>query len=210
MTQQHHDREGLQGIPLSAVYRQLDDHPAAAAGYDPAATVARLMTRWAGEAQDTRQGEDATSTAPKTDAAVLSVRQNMTLQLGRRRLISTVSAYIAILAISGIAAAVAVLVAHLPSAALAGLAVTAVLVAHAVVLIHRATMHGMTADHGQLLSRDAAADKLTGDLAMRREQHPRPQWPAPLTDEDEDEDDTSPESRPRPAASAGESSSAHR
>jgi hypothetical protein len=187
---QHHDREGRQGIPLSAVYRQLDDQPAAGAeGYDPAATVARLMTRWAGEAQGTQQGEHATSSAPKTEAAVLSARQDLTLQTGRRRLASTVSAYVAILGISGIAAAVAVLAGHLPAMALAGLAVTAVLVAYAVVLIHRATMHGMTADHDQLLSRGAAADKLTGNLAMRREQHPRPQSPALLTDEDKDEDE---------------------
>jgi len=198
MTQQHHDREERQGIPLSAVYRQLDDQPAAGTeGYDPAATVARLMTRWAGEAQDTQQGEHATSSAPKTEAAVLSARQDLTLQTGRRRLASTVSAYIAILGISGIAAAVAVLSGHLPAMALAGLAVTAVLVAYTVVLIHRATMHGMTADHHQLLSRGAAADKLTGNPAMRREQHPRPQLPALLTDEDEDDEDTPLEHRLR-------------
>jgi hypothetical protein len=50
MSRLQHDQGGSQGIPLSAVYRQLTDHPLAGTeGYDPAATVAQLMTRWAGD-----------------------------------------------------------------------------------------------------------------------------------------------------------------
>jgi hypothetical protein len=137
MTEQNHDRDGRQGIPLSAIYRQLDDQPAAeAAGYDPAAAVARLMTRW-----DMQPGETASSLAHSIAAPELAVRHELILQLSRRRFASTVSAYAAILAISSIAAAVAELIpTRLPALALAGLAVTAVLVAYAVVLIHRGTM----------------------------------------------------------------------
>jgi hypothetical protein len=201
MTQQHHDRDARQGTPLTAVYRQLDDHPAAeAAGYDPAATAARLIRFWADDhipGPKQSQTEDSPGT-------VDSVRQELILRLGRRRLASMISAYAAILGISGIAAAVAMRVPHLSAAALAGLAATTVLVTHAVVLIHRATMHGMTADHEhQLPVGDAAVRNPAESPSIRQGQHQLAPRPAPLTaaaaaeDEDEDEDDEDlPEIRP--------------
>lgn len=187
MIQQHHDREGRQGIPLSAVYRQLDDQPAAGAeGYDPAATVARLMTRWAGSSTAEQRSDDAPSAAPEKASAMHPVRHELVLRLSQRRLASAVWAYAAIVGISGIAAAVAVLVTHLPAMVLTGLALTAVLVAYAVVLIHRATMHGMTADRGLLLGRDTTAGKETENPAIRAL---RPHLPAPIAAETREEDE---------------------
>lgn len=187
MTQQHHDREGRQGIPLSSVYRQLDDQPAAGAeGYDPAATVARLMTRWAGSSTAEQRGDDALPSVPEKASAMLSVRHELILRLSRRRVASTVWAYAAVVSISGIAAAVAVLDTHLPAMVLGGLAVTVVLVAHALLLIHRATMHGMTADHGVLLGRDTVIDRETENPAIR---DPQPHWPTPIAAEDGRDDE---------------------
>jgi hypothetical protein len=62
----------------------------------------------------------------------------------------------------------------------------------------------MTADHDQLLGRDATVGEQTESPPMRRAQHPRPHEVAPLAaledDEDGDEEeDTWPENRPRPS-----------
>jgi hypothetical protein len=185
MTQQHHDRDGSQGIPLSAVYRQLDDHPSAeAAGYDPAAAVARLMTRWAGGDSAGQQGSDALPPGFKEASAAASDRHELVLRLSRSRLVSAAWAYAAIAGISAAAAAVAVLVTRLPVVMLAGLAVTAVLVSYGVVLIHRATMHGMTADHGLLLGRDTVAGKKAENSATR---DPQPHRPTPVAAQDDED-----------------------
>lgn len=184
MTQKQHDRGERREIPLSAVYRQLDDHPLAAAeGYDPAAAVARLMTRWA--------GDPASLVEPSPGTAALATFENqrdLVLQLARRRFINTAVAYAVILGISGIAAAAA-LIPHLTTVALAGIGAAAVLLAFAVVLIHRVTMHSMTGDHDRIFGRNDTISGPAETLSTHPGKHSLPEPRAVVARVGDDDDD---------------------
>jgi hypothetical protein len=202
MTQNQHDDPGeRREIPLSAVYRQLDDHPpAAAAGYDPAAAVARLMTRWASD-------DPASMSETPPAAAALGTfdsRRDLVLRLAHRRFISTVAAYAVIVGISGIAAAAAALIPHLATVALAGIGAAAVLLALAIVLIHRVTMHSMTADHDRILGRDVTISGQAESLTMHPGWRSLPESGAVVAsvDDDDDDDDYVPTKRPPPRRSS--------
>jgi hypothetical protein len=193
MTQQHHDPRRPEGIPLSAVYRQLDDHPVAdAAGYDPAATVAQLLTSWASD--DLPASPEETVSSPVLDTATrgLSVRADVVAALARRRFANTITAYAAILVISGIAATTAALIPHLTTVALTGIGAAAILLALMVVLIHTVTMHSMVADHDRLLGHDATISGPDQGLAMQQGEHALPESQAAVTavadNDDEDGD----------------------
>jgi hypothetical protein len=184
MTQKQHDTGERREIPLSAVYRQLDDHPLAAAeGYDPAAAVARLMTRWAGDLASPAEP------SPGTAALVtFENRRDLVLQLARRRFINTAMAYAVIVGISGIAAAAA-LIPHLATVALAGIGAAAVLLAFAVVLIHRVTMHSMTGDHDRILGRDDTISGQAEPLSTHPGKHSLPEPRAVVAGVGDDDDD---------------------
>jgi hypothetical protein len=200
MTHRQHDPGGAQGIPLSAVYRQLDDHRAPeAAEYDPAAAVARLMTRWAADDLAARPGEPAPDGVHQATVQMVTIRRDLVLQLARRRFAGSVTAYAAILGTGGIAAA-AVFISRLAAPVLAGIGTVAILAVVAVVVVHQITMRSISEDHDRILGENTLATvtgeerpPITRPAAMQPAGYPRPDTrPALLAaqdDEDDEEDD---------------------
>jgi limonene-1,2-epoxide hydrolase len=181
MAQQHTDDNNVaQGIPISAVYRQLDDHPLAGVEeYDPAAAVARLMTRWIGD--DAAMQDSGSPVFPLGDAAASAMfhgRRELVLALASRRFASMIAAFAAIMGIA--AAAAAVLLPRLGIPIVAGIGVTAVLLTLAVVLVHRSTMRSMVADHDRLLGLGTAVSGRAGDFTIEPEEPPHREDLAPV------------------------------
>lgn len=167
MNRQHHDQSGPAGIPLSVVYRQLDDIPAPGAErYDPAAAVARLMTRWTSDGTVAPAGVSPERQAAAA-AEMFRSRSEFVLHLARRRMLSAWMAFAAVLGIGGIAAAAIVLIRDVTTYVLAGIGVAAVSLAFTVVLIHRVTMLAMAEDHRLVLGPDSTVGSHTEGPAMR-------------------------------------------
>ena len=191
-------QNGVQPVPLSDVYRQLDDHLAEnETPYDVAAGLGRLM-EWMGEEvpraqliDDLDEGREAGLRqagvlAPRSDDAVLLLAQRGRLlgELAARRTRSALLIFTMVLAFGVLTGALLAVAPHPTTAVVVAMSVITALVTFAGVYLHRTTMQPLRVDP------DLAHETWTSDREVTGEAERQPNQPDSAIDDTVDRSET--------------------